>query len=85
MTDQDHGLYNRYTLENADGTERDPAGVYLVLKLNNKDSIHAEASQEAMVTYAKSIQAELPELAADIIMLVSQVRRGEDMLSQTVF
>ena len=65
MTDP-KGLYNRYHITKKDGSETEEDAVYFVLKPNSKDNIHAQASREALLIYAKRVQALRPELAADI-------------------
>jgi hypothetical protein len=71
------GLYNRYVVSKADGSASDPAAIYFVLRPNSKDKVHAEASKEALLIYAKRVQSFYPELAADIRALVASLNAGE--------
>ena len=45
-------------------------GIYFVLKINSKDPHHAVACQAALATYANKIEAHLPELSEDLLMML---------------
>jgi hypothetical protein len=46
------GLYQRYAIQHADGTQCDPDAVYFVLRLNSTDLAHRDASIAAAEAYA---------------------------------
>ena len=78
-------LDHQYVLHMADGEPLDPGGIYFVLKLNSGDPERAEASQAAAVEYAMEIKDADPQLFRDLTTLVRQIRRGENLSSQSVF
>ena len=65
------GLYNKYVVTKADGSESDPRAEYFVLRLDQhqSDPKHREACRKAVVTYAKAIKDHLPQLSQDLIAL----------------
>jgi len=62
------GLYNKYHITKADGTDCDPDAEYFVLRLDSKckDKKHLEASLKAIAAYATDIEYSNPDLHKDI-------------------
>lgn len=59
--DEPKGLYGKYRIEKADGSEVDPRAVYFTLRLDTDK--HARAAIQA---YIESCRDEEPELARDL-------------------
>ena len=62
----DDGLMMKYHITKIDGSPVDPSGIYFVLKLNSRDSVHGLASRAAACAYATIIRKSLPMLAHDL-------------------
>lgn len=62
------GLYNKYIVSKADGSQTDPDAQYFVLRLDERqsDENHLRACRKAIQTYAKAIEKTLPFLAQDL-------------------
>lgn len=62
------GLHQRYIISKANGAPLDTTAEYFVLRLDEggSDPIHIAACRKAVLTYAASIQAHLPQLSDDL-------------------
>jgi hypothetical protein len=69
------GLYLRYVLRRADGSDVAEDGAYFVLNLNSKDAVHGRASRLAATAYSDAIAAWNPELAAMLYDQVLTIRK----------
>ena len=55
------GLYKKYIVQKADGSEIDPDAKYFVLELTQTNML------KALLAYVNSVKEENPELARDMI------------------
>lgn len=62
------GLFYKYNIEKADGSEINPAAEYFVLRYDDQqhDKIHMHACQKALLRYAAEIEDHLPQLSKDL-------------------
>ena len=80
------GLYQRYVVskkhEEEDG-KTDPEAVYFILRLDakGKDPKHARACQRAALTYAEGMRGHIPQLADELVRLVSRCAAELEMRS----
>ena len=63
-----NGLHLRFRVERTDGKPIDPNAEYFVLRLDDSGSntAHIAACRKAILTYAKEIEPQIPQLAADL-------------------
>ena len=66
MIEPQEGLYGKFIIRKADGTPIDPDAKYIVLRYdaNSKDGFH---SRHAIIAYARTIKAENPIFADDLL------------------
>jgi hypothetical protein len=63
------GLYGKYIIHKADGSEVSKDSEYFVLRLDEQsnDPIHLNACRKAILTYAENIKDHLPLLYNDLL------------------
>lgn len=67
----ERGIYGKYVISKADGSEIDPEACYFVLRLDTDG-----AARKAMGQYARSCRKENPLLAERIRDCVSELENG---------
>ncbi|MBW4484907.1 MAG: hypothetical protein KME14_20420 [Tildeniella torsiva UHER 1998/13D] len=68
------GLFRKYLLSKADGSELDPQAKYFVIRYDAAAE-HGAAGRAALLEYADKIQEDCPELARD---LLSELREAPE-------
>jgi hypothetical protein len=61
------GLFGKYLIKKADGSELDPEAQYFVIRYDDA-AAHGSAGRAALLEYARLIKGDCPELCAELAL-----------------
>lgn len=74
------GLYNKYNVSKADGSPVDPEAIYIVLRVDKGEYVHA--CRAGVMAFARAVRPINPQLHDDLVELLSQYPMGHAMVRE---